>query len=48
MKPFIFKDVGDKLNYAIYHEDVENGEKLLGWIRKYCVEHMKNGQNKNT
>jgi hypothetical protein len=34
---FIFKEVGDKLNYAIYHKQ-DNGKKLLGWIRKYCVD----------
>ena len=39
---FIFKDVKDKLNYAIFHKDVENGEKLLGWIRKYCVDRKDN------
>ncbi len=32
---FIFKDVGDKLNYAIHHKD--HGDKILGWIRKYCI-----------
>ena len=31
-----FKDVGDKLNYGIFHPDT--GDKLLGWIRKYCVD----------
>jgi hypothetical protein len=38
MKPFIFKDVGKKLDYAVFHPDVENGKRLLGWIRKYCVD----------
>jgi len=31
-----FEDVGDKLNYGIFHPDT--GDKLLGWIRKYCVD----------
>ena len=38
MKPYIFKEVGDKLNYAIYHSDVKDGKKLLGWIRKSSVD----------
>ena len=35
---FIFRDLGAKLDYGIFHKDVESGEKLLGWIRKYLVE----------
>lgn len=37
---FIYKDVKDKKNYAMYHKDFENGKKLLGWIMKACVKHM--------
>ena len=41
MKDFKFKEVGNKLNYAVFHPNVENGKKLLGWIRKYCVDKKK-------
>jgi hypothetical protein len=37
-KGFIFRDVGAKLDYAVFHKDVEAGEKVLGWIRKYVVD----------
>lgn len=33
---FEYRDVGNKLDYGIYHKDT--GDKLLGWIRKYCVD----------
>ena len=35
---FIYKDVGDKKNYAIFHKD--EGDKQLGWIDKPNVQHM--------
>lgn len=34
---FIFKDVGSKLDYAIFHPDIEEGKSIVGWIRKFCV-----------
>ena len=42
MKSFIYKKVSDKLNYGIFHPDIENEEKLLGWIGKESVEHENN------
>ena len=43
---FIFKDIGDKDNYAIFHEKEQSGNKLLGWISRKTVEYevAKNGK----
>ena len=39
---FIYKDMKNKLDYGIFHSSVEEGKKLLGWIRKFCIKHMMN------
>ena len=31
---FLFKEAGCKKCYGIFHKDVEDGKKLLGWIGK--------------
>lgn len=41
---FEYREVGDKLNYGVFHDDIKNGEKLLGWIRKYLIKESKNGK----
>jgi hypothetical protein len=40
---FIFCDLGAKLDFGIFHKDVEDGKKLLGWIRKSLVQREENG-----
>jgi len=37
---FIFKDVGNKLDYGIFHSSINGGKKLLGWIRKFCIKYQ--------
>jgi hypothetical protein len=36
---FIYKEVGCKINYGIFHRD-EPEDKQLGWIIKAAVKHM--------
>ena len=47
IKDFQYRELGKKLDYGIFHPKVENGEKLLGWIRKFCVDYEKNRNNRN-
>ena len=39
--PFEFKDLGCRKNLGVFHQNVENGEKLLGWMDKKSVERYK-------
>ena len=36
---FIYKDVGDKKNYGVFHKK-EADDKQLGWIPKTNVQYM--------
>lgn len=31
---FIFRDVGSKTNYGVFHKDRDNGETLVCWMSK--------------
>jgi hypothetical protein len=44
---FYYKDMGDRKNpnYAILHKNT--GDKILGWIRKYCIDEEKETVIKN-
>lgn len=34
---FILRDVNDRDNYGIFHDNEQEGKKLLGWISKKVV-----------
>lgn len=36
---FIYKDVGDKQNYGIFHRDMAE-DRQLGWMNKANVNHL--------
>jgi hypothetical protein len=39
--PFEFKDLGCRKNLGVFHPNVENGDKLLGWMDKPSAEHYR-------
>ncbi len=47
-KGFLVKDVGNKLDYGIFRQKVNEGNTLLGWMRKFCVkpEELEDGKFK--
>lgn len=34
---FIFRDVGSKTNYGVFHKDRDQGKVLICWMSKICV-----------
>ena len=34
---FLFRDVGNKVDYGVFHQKVNEGKTLVCWMRKNCV-----------
>ena len=34
---FIFRDVGSKTNYGVFHKDRDQGKTIVCWMPKSCV-----------
>lgn len=34
---FLFRDVGKKTNYGVFHKKVNDGKTLVCWMDKRCV-----------
>lgn len=34
---FIFRDVGNKTDYGVFHKKVDSGRQLVCWMSKKCV-----------